>query len=87
MPHRCCVPDCKSNSTNEKTMFLHSSFQRIQQESFCGVKKSRKNFEPTSTTSICIKHFHCQFLKKGNADNSRIIIPRNKDAYPSFHLS
>ena len=88
MPHRCCVPDCKSNSPNEKNYASTFFFPKDPTRKSLWCKNiHRKNFVPTSTTSICVKHFHGQFLKKlrhGSADNNYSRIRLTKDAYPSI---
>ena len=83
MPHRCCVPNCKSNSSKEKEYISTFFFLKDPARKALWCKHiPRKNFEPTATTSICIKHFHSKFFHKGNKNQSRVRL--NKVAYPSI---
>ena len=68
MEYRCCVVDCRSNyARGERTTI----FSFPKEESFREIwikLVNRKDWEPTPSSFICIKHFEEKYYRKGKND-------------------
>ena len=65
MVNKCCVVGCRSNYKGEEIVpvFSFPSDEDIKNRWIKFV--NRKDWQPTSSAVICIKHFEGKFLKKG----------------------
>ena len=68
MVYKCCVVNCRSNYAGEDctTVFSFPKDEHLRNRWIKFV--NRKDWKPTSSSYICIKHFEEKYYKKGKND-------------------
>ena len=68
MVYKCCVVDCRSNYAGEERTTVFS-FPKEESLRKIWIKfVNRKDWEPTPSSFICIKHFEEKYYRKGKND-------------------
>ncbi|GFO30720.1 THAP domain-containing protein 11 [Plakobranchus ocellatus] len=93
MPRKCCVPNCKGNySETEKVSVFHFPADEERKRLWCK-KIPRADFQPTSQSVVCEKHFDENFIiridKAVRPDGTILSVKRDRpkltaDAFPSI---
>ena len=86
MANMCCVVGCHSNHTGKEIVpvLLFSSDGDIENRRIKFVM--RKDWQPTSSAVIWIKHFEGKFLKKGEHEK-RFRLIKTLKPIPTIHLA
>ena len=67
MVFKCCVVNCRSNHAGEK----NNRFLFLKRRTFPKIWikcVNRKDWEPTNSSYICIKHFENKYYQKGEGN-------------------
>ena len=68
MVYKCCVVDCRSNYAGEERATVFS-FPKEESLRKTWIKLvNRKDWEPTTSSFICIRHFEEKNYRKGKND-------------------
>ena len=86
MVNKCCVVGCRSNYKGEEIVpvFSFPSDEDIKNRWIKFV--NRKDWQPTSSAVICIKHFEGKFLKKGE-HKKRFRLIKTLKSIPTIYLA
>lgn len=93
MPLKCCVPGCRGNYDDNEKISVFKFPSDAERRRVWSSKIPRENFEPTSRSVVCAKHFSPQFIVTYDSatrpDGSVLTVERSRpkltdDAYPSI---
>ena len=78
MVYKCCIVNCRSNYTGEEitTVFFFPKDEDLRKRWIKFV--NRKDWKPTSSSVICIKHFDKKYYKKGEKSQRYRLIKHMK---------
>ena len=63
--YKCCVVNCRSNYTGEESTTVFSFRKEEELKKRWMTFVNRKDWEPTSSSYICTKHFEEKYYEKG----------------------
>ena len=87
MVYKCCVVNCRTNYTIEETNTVFS-FPKDEDLRKRWIKfVNRKDWQPTSSSYICKKHFEPKYYKKGETNNRYRLIKELKPVPTIFDPS
>lgn len=93
MPRKCCVPQCRGNYDETEKISVFKFPSDPEKRNTWIRKIPRANFQPTSQSVVCAKHFADQYLIKSDSatrpDGTILTVERTRpklseDAYPSI---
>ena len=68
MVFKCCVVNCRSNCTGEEKTTVFSFPKEEHLRKIWTKFVNRKDWEPTNSSYICIKHFEGKYYQKGEGN-------------------
>ena len=85
MEYKCCMVNCRSNYAGEERSavfyFPKEEDLKLRWTKFL----NRKDWQPTSSSYICIKHFESKYYKKGEKDQ-RFRLMKELKPVPTIYL-